>query len=140
MHTERMSRRNQAEGTVSVWAARARGARLVVAERRPCGRDRSDEQLEPRNDGLGVVVILPTAGVRHAVRCSTNSTAGVPHDVPRTSDIEFKRQTGNAEFAMTLATRAAIYTRDRVECMSDEGRDLAGLPNVKADQHTLGVR
>jgi len=56
-----MSRRNQAEGTFSS-VGTSRGARLIVVERRPCGRTLSDEQLELRIDGLGVVVILSTGG------------------------------------------------------------------------------
>ena len=78
MHTERMSRRNQAEGTVSVWAARAGGARLVAAERRHA--DELDRTSSSSFASTGLTLSSPC--LRKCRLC-------------KLSDIEFTRQKGN---------------------------------------------
>ena len=84
---------------------------------------RSDVQLELRIDGLACR--HPAHGRRSAgrsllaVRCSTNPTAVVPHDVARTSDIDFTRQKGNR--VRDCAGHGLGDSHLRPNCMSDGG-------------------
>ena len=103
---------------------------------------RSDVQLELRIDGLACR--HPAHGRRSAgrsllaVRCSTNPTAVVPHDVARTSDIDFTRQKGDQSSRLSWP-RPRRFTLE-TELHERRRCDLARSPNVKADQHTLSVR